>query len=508
MPDEGAGTNPGLVVLWTVIRWLAGQSPTDTWVEKVAQFPLTQFLIAVVFAVLVPVIIIAVRENVKSRRQGIIRDLERVFAPVDGHPNVDKIVPSFEFVKYKYFVRDQSGGDDAMWSDVNKDLPFWKFLLCSLPFAVVSIFGLMLTFDIIGGVLNITQISGLTFRDYFSVFFAVAPGPPQGATPAAAPVDVAHKMADFSAVLGAGILLITIGFLCAYLFCIRDFLRRIASFDLNPLSFLRASFHLLMAMVFSVVLWLAMVSAASRLNGLSAVLAAAIPLAACCGLFPEFGLRALQRLQRLALVKGTNTAVFANAKANPVEIIDGIDSTIQHRLEEFNIYDVQNLATANPIMLFVETPYGVYQTIDWVVQAQLCCVVGADAFLKLRALNIRSIFDLEWAVLGRQSTPQLRQAVAAVLYGGAIAESRQHLLRKTPATQADAAREFDDDSIVHSVRIALDDLHVHRLRQIWTAIESKLGVSRFRVVHRADDAPRPAPDPAAPVETLRRPAAE
>jgi hypothetical protein len=201
--------------------------------------------------------------------------------------------------------------------------------------------------------------------------------------------------------------------------------------------------------------------------------------------------------------------VFASAKSNPVEIIDGIDSSIQHRLEEFNIYDVQNLATANPIMLFVETPYGVYQTIDWVVQAQLCCVVGADSFLRLRAMNIRTIFDLEWAALGRQSTPQFRQAVAAALYAGAAPETRQHLQRPAAAGQPEAApREFDDASIIHAVHIALDDLHVHRLRQIWTAIESKLGVRPFRIVHRSEDPPR-APDPLPPmVEALHRPAAE
>jgi hypothetical protein len=507
MPDESAASNPGAALFWAMVNWLSGGRLGGDLADKAAGFPYTQLLVAAVFAILVPMIIIAVRENVKARRQGIIRDLERVFTPVDGHPNVERIVPSFEFVKYKYFVRGYAGGsDDPTWSEVNKDLPFWKFLLCSLPFAIVSMFGLLLTFDIIGGVLNITQITGLTFSEYFSVFFTAdspeAPGRP--------PVRMSEKLADFRNILGAGILLITIAFLCAYLFCIRDFLRRIASFDLSPLSFLRASFHLLLAMVFSVVLWLAMVSAGNEIGGLAVALATAIPIAACCGLFPEFSLRALQRLPRVALMKGANTEVFASAKSVPVEIIDGIDSAIQHRLEEFNIYDVQNLATANPIMLFVETPYGVYQTIDWVVQAQLCCVVGADAFLKLRALNVRTIFDLEWAVLGRQSTRPLRQAVGAALYANAAPEARQHLTRPAAGAQGDAApREYDDDSIVHSVCIALDDLHVHRLRQIWCAIESKLGVSRFRVVHRSDEAPRPAPDPvSASVETLHRPAAE
>jgi hypothetical protein len=88
------------------------------------------------------------------------------------------------------------------------------------------------------------------------------------------------------------------------------------------------------------------------------------------------------------------------AKIVLLTLLDGVDAFVALRLEESNICDIQNLATFNPIMLHVERSYGIYATVDWVAQAQLCKVVGPESFMVPKALGIRTILDLQRAVLG------------------------------------------------------------------------------------------------------------
>ena len=276
---------------------------------------------------------------------------------------------------------------------------------------------------------------------------------------------------------------IIVAYIGAYLFIVRDLLCSVENFDLGPARLLAGALHVLFGIATAVLITVFWTS----ISGNYDLQLTNIPIfitAFAVGYVPELGIRTLLRASKLWLFKREDAHVYKVFKSTPLEIIDGIDSEIRSRLREFNITTVQHLATANPVMLFVETPYGIYQIFDWVAQAQLCCVVGSQGFTALGKFGIRTIFDLERAVLDSKiSTPDMRDEIGRWIFPAVRTEGQPPVDLRIVNTSAPNR----DRNVIGIVEVLIDDLHVQRLRQIYNCVTDRLGRENTRLkfmVHR------------------------
>lgn len=490
-------------------------------------------LAALLLAVIFPIGIFISRDNVRSRRQDIIRQFEALFRGGSAGATSSgdhwaftqtgsrewEIVPSFEFVKSKYFEREPGS---VLASDRPRAEPKREWY--SIPVLIFIGLSAICTHSVVIRSIDACFVDPAARSEEAGVPRAAADGQGHGTT-ASQPASGADLMvvgrsatAESAAAASIGscaskytafvfgdvspgasltdrnrhylqtMTIVCFAFFAAYIASIRSFIRAVSNFDLSPLTFFRANIHMICTIVLSVVLW-KVAGAGGGAAASSGLLPTQIEkfggpfgfgifilAATLFGLHYRLADRILATHWRRGLIKLEDHRALDATKVIPLELISGIDQEIRSRLEDHNLLDVQNLAYANPIMLFVETPYGIYQSIDWVAQAQLANAVGVERFLALHRIGIRTIFDLgsvygfckAFAANGAQheittvSGAELRIAVSRLLIDDTVLEMAQ---RTDEAVQSAATA---------LVALYLQDLAVRRLRQIWDRIGARL----------------------------------
>ncbi|HTO32489.1 MAG TPA: hypothetical protein VL202_15130 [Pararhizobium sp.] len=423
--------------------------------------------------------------------------------------------PSFEFVKSKYIsdlqVKDPAEGKTFNQMNDIEQIDWiiksigrfgsrndWKISLSAFGFVLLCYFGF--------SALHQTLICGLGANTSSCLQPTVD----------AAGIQTAETYGNWGqlAVIGS------LAFAGAFVAAIRNFVRSVAVFDLSPYTFLRHTAEIVASVIFTIVLFAVFRDPMSYITDLvarimpgattanSATAGAGnatgehiqpiwFGLAPLLGLIPQSATKFLLiKFQSLInWIKTTDDRFISVTKIVSLDIIDGIDYETRFRLEECGIYDVQNLATYNPIMLHIESPYGIYQVFDWIAQAQLCHILGPEKFLIFRELNIRTIFDLERAINSKYSVTAFDEICSGVLL--APTSSMRETVRisvtkpiavddgKAEAMEADAfclwarrrmVRDNDSTATQHVLRWIADDLHVRRLRRLWLDISASLGV--------------------------------
>lgn len=462
---------------------------------------LSYHLLAAGFALLLPVLLFVSRAVVRQQRSAAFQDVMRSLFPEGGD------LPQLDLVGSKY---DVPAGPVRPGELRRPKRQSNNIMFAAAIYAALTFIGFELLLVPIGGLVNARL--GWPLQGEFSVTQAFL-------------WTTGGRDAD---ALANTVSVVCMAFLGGYIGAARFLVRQALNYELEGMSFVRSSLQLIMGVVIALVAYRASTVATdsafetlftrpaataerstpddqsattmpsqAKLQTASAARGAGEPIAtlaptgtatapdpdACgpnpcpvaagawlgvaflIGLAPESGLALISRRIRMRVEKSIPDGFFDRVEITPVEIIDGIDSAIAYRLEQNNIEDVQNLATANPIQLYIETPYGLFEVFDWVLQAQLCVVSGTDVFLELKRHGIRTIFDLERAVLADGVPDSYAEAIGEILFKNGNSLFRSRLGGPESPISADIVR--------HAVAVGGDDLHVQRLRTLWARIRKR-----------------------------------
>ena len=222
-------------------------------------------------------------------------------------------------------------------------------------------------------------------------------------------------------------------FLGSFVWAARYVYRRLASYDLTPTTYYQVALRMISGTMVAVALR-HIIPMMPQVDGDGNFASLVILAAFVSGYEPSFGVRLIWQWGRKKLKRRAGEEPADRIKKFPVRSIDGISTHIEARLEEFEIDDVQNLATENPITLYARTPFGLAEIVDWIAQAQLFYLLNPDKIQALKQIGVRNVFHFRAQALANTEfmRVKLSECEAVPLTAGYVRELA-HGIERDPA---------------------------------------------------------------------------
>ncbi len=200
---------------------------------------------------------------------------------------------------------------------------------------------------------------------------------------------------------------LSLGFLGAYLWSAQNVIRRLIAGDLAPGVYFNAGLRMTLAPLLSLMMALLLTGPMG-----SGFAESGLPIVAfLVGFFPDEAMQFLK--ERVPPFLRTSRHV---AHALPLHQIEGVTAYDRLRLNEIGVDDAQNLATTNFIEIVVRTPFNPGQIVDWIAQARLL-LYFKDETMALRKQQVRTVFDLMLRAENKDGLHELAEATGLTVSG-------------------------------------------------------------------------------------------
>lgn len=248
---------------------------------------------------------------------------------------------------------------------------------------------------------------------------------------------------------------VTAAFLGAYFFTLQLLFRRYVRKDLRPSAYMGAVLRIVLSVVVGI--WIVTLIGARYLQADMVTLTF---IGFVIGVFPRVFLQIIEG----AVKKIVPTAVLPSLKSDlPISDLDGLTVWHEARLEDEDIENTPNMATADVLELMINTRFPADRLVDWVDQAILYTCLGPEA----RA----------------ESGARARLARHGIRTATAFTEAyRQAAERDLDAAAFERILGEDPRPVARALADAIDTMPNTQLVRVWRGLPP----SGFRVAHPAD----------------------